>query len=54
MDELRVDGSMSREKPDLRPLAQGLMEQIIRFYEDPEAEAAFREWKEKRKTRKGA
>lgn len=54
MNEIRIEAAMSRTKPDLRPLARHFMERILAFYEDPENEREFQEWKAAREAQKGA
>ena len=49
MDEIKIVVAMSKTKPDYRPLAIELLDEIRRFYKDPEHEKAFQEWKAKRK-----
>ena len=46
--EMKVTASLEREKADLQRLAEGLLEEAMRFYEDPENEKAFQEWMAKR------
>ena len=46
--ELPVTVVMCREKPDYNVMAGALARSIHRFYEDPENERAFQEWKKAR------
>ena len=43
-----VTGAMVRKKPEYRSGAGILLEAVERFFEDPENEKAFQEWKEER------
>ena len=45
MKELLIDGRRSEKQGDIRPLAEHLMGKAFAFYEDPEKEKAFQEWK---------
>lgn len=45
---LRIEGYMCKKEPDRRPLVQYWTEKCIRFYEDPENERAYQEWKKER------
>ena len=45
---LPIVAVMTKTKPDLRPLARHLMDRCMKFYEDPENEKAFLEWKKER------
>lgn len=45
---LDVTGAMIRRKPEYRSGAGILLEAVERFFEDPENEKAFQEWKEER------
>ena len=40
--------SMCRTKPDYRVLAEVLLPEVLAFYDDPENERAFQEWKQER------
>ena len=54
MEGMTIEAYMSRERGDPRPLAQGIMEQVIAWFEDPDHEAEYQEWKKAREARKGA
>lgn len=43
--EMTVVGFMSRQKPDRRQLAEHWAEKCISFFEDPENEREYQEWK---------
>ena len=48
MTEIRITARASGKKPDYRKTAAALLERCRAFYQDPENEKAFQEWKEKR------
>lgn len=50
--ETRISVARAKVKPKYRTSAAALLEKCRAFYEDPENEKAFREWKEAQK--KGA
>ena len=50
--ETRISASRARTKPKYQANAAALLKRCRAFYEDPENEKAFREWKETKK--KGA
>lgn len=54
MNDMRIEVEISRERGDIEPLAMQLMDSAFKFYEDPEKEKAFKEWKAARDARKGA
>ena len=43
-----IEGYMKAKRGDPRPLAEHLLSKALKFYEDPENEKAFQEWKKKR------
>ena len=45
---MEIEVIYTGQQPDYGPLARHLLDRIIKFYEDPENEKAFRAWKEKR------
>lgn len=51
---MNIEIEMVNVKPDYRPLGRTLLEAVRKFYEDPENEKAFQEWKRKREAEKGA
>ena len=52
MSGMTISAARVKEKPKHGTLAAELLERCRTFYEDPENERAFREWKEQKK--KGA
>ncbi len=48
MEEMRIEVVVVDQKPDYMPLARHLMRKALAFYEDPENEKAFHEWKKAR------
>lgn len=55
MNEIRIEAAMSRERGNIVPLAEHLLAEAIAFFEDPQHEAEFQEWKKARENaRKGA
>lgn len=45
MAELPVECRMSATRPDYRPAAPRLAEEIRKWFEDPEHEREYQEWK---------
>ena len=45
MTELRITARTSGKKPDYRKTAAALLERCREFYQDPENERAYQEWK---------
>ena len=54
MQQMRIEGIMMNTHGDPRPLARNLAEKCKAFYEDPENERAYQEWKQKREEKKNA
>jgi hypothetical protein len=54
MDGMRVDVTMCREAPDIRPLAQHIAEMAMAFFRDPENVQEYEAWKKAREAQKGA
>ena len=52
MKETRISASRARTKPKYQANAAALLERCRAFYEDPENEKTYQEWKETKK--KGA
>lgn len=52
MDTLRIEVEMVRDQPDLRPLGEHLLGKILAWYEDPEHEREYQEWKAGREREK--
>ena len=48
MTEMRITARASGKKPEYRKMAAALLERCRAFYQDPENERAYQEWKEKR------
>ena len=48
MTEIRITARTSGKKPDYRKTAAALLERCRAFYQDPENERAYQEWKEQR------
>lgn len=42
---MQVTGQMIRQKPDLRPIGESLARRIAEWYQNPENERAYQEWK---------
>ena len=47
-EELRITARSSGKKPNYKKTAAALLERCRAFYQDPENEKAYQEWKEKR------
>ena len=45
MTEMRITARASGRKPDYKKTAAALLERCRAFYQDPENERAFQEWK---------
>ena len=45
MTELLITARASEQKPNYRKTAAALLERCRQFYQDPENEKAFQEWK---------
>lgn len=48
MTDLRIEAYQCGTQPDYRTFAREMVDTILRFFEDPENERAYREWKEAR------
>ena len=48
MTEIRITARSSGKKPDYKKTAAALLERCREFYQDPENEREYQEWKEKR------
>ena len=48
MTEIRISAKSSGKKPDYKKTAAALLEKCRSFYQDPENEREFREWKAQR------
>ena len=51
MTEMRITARASGRKPDYKKTAAALLERCRAFYQDPENEKAFLEWKAERKAK---
>jgi hypothetical protein len=51
MTEMTIAARASGKEPDYRKTAAALPERCRAFYQDPENERAYQEWKEKRSGR---
>ena len=51
--ELRVTVRSSGKEPDFQKTAAALLERCRQFYQDPENEKAFQEWKAQRTAKAG-
>jgi hypothetical protein len=45
VNEIRITVSQAEEKPNYQKTAAALLERCQEFYQDPENEKAFQEWK---------
>ena len=54
MDRMRIESCVGDSEGYIVPLAEELAEMAIAFFEDPENEREFEEWKKAREARKGA
>jgi hypothetical protein len=45
MNTFRIEAEMVRTQPDLRPLGEHLLGKILAWYEDPDHEREYQEWK---------
>lgn len=43
-----IESEMAAVRPDYKPLARALLDEIRDFFTDPENEAAFQRWKAER------
>lgn len=50
MESMRIEAYRSAEKPDLMILARYLLPMAREFYQNPENDRKFQEWKERRKS----
>ena len=48
MTDLRITARASGKKPDYRKTAAAMLERCRAFYQDPENERAYQEWKARR------
>ena len=48
MTDLRITARASGKKPDYKKTAAGLLERCRAFYQDPDNERAYQEWKKQR------
>ena len=48
MTQMAITAETAKTKPNYRKTAAALLERCRLFYEDPENERAYQEWKEKR------
>ena len=48
MTDLRITARASGKNPDYKKTAAALLERCRAFYQDPENEREYQEWKEKR------
>ena len=48
MTEIKISARTAAEKPNYRRTAAALLERCREFYQDPENEKAFQEWKAQR------
>ena len=48
MTEMRITARASGKKPDYKKTAAALLERCRAFYQDPENEREYQEWKAKR------
>ena len=53
-EDLQIKAYMTKTKPDYREAAIMLLPMIHRFYENPENEKAFQEWKKAREAAKAS
>lgn len=51
MEKMTIRAERCRTKPNSSAAARALLERCRAFYEDPENEKAFREWKAEQKKR---
>jgi len=54
MEQMWIEACMLPEEGNIVPLAEHLLQRAIAFFEDPENEREFQEWKKAREARKGA
>ena len=52
MKEMRITGRGSGKKPNYKKTAAALLERCRAFYQDPENEKAYQEWKEEQDKQK--
>ena len=45
VNEIRITVSQAKDKPNYQKTAAALLERCREFYQDPENEKAFQEWK---------
>ena len=51
MEQMRIEAYMLPEEGNIVPLAEHLLQRAIAFFEDPENEREFQEWKKAREGR---
>lgn len=52
-EELRIYAAEAKTKPDYSRTAPALLDRCRKFYQDPENEKAFQEWKAERRRNNG-
>ena len=53
MTELRITATTAKDKPKYKKTAAALLERCREFYQDPENEKAFQEWRTMRAAKTG-
>ena len=54
MEQMRIEAYMVPEEGNIVPLAEHLLRRAIEWFQDPEHEKEFQEWKKAREAQKGA
>lgn len=54
MADMKIEAVYTGQKPDYMPLARHLLDRIIEFYQNPDNERAFQEWKKARDAQREA
>jgi len=54
MNDMKIEASMRAERGNIGPMAQDIMRLALEWFQDPEHEKEYQEWKAAREARKGA
>jgi hypothetical protein len=54
MNDMKIEASMRTERGNIGPMAQDIMRLALEWFQDPEHEKEYQEWKAAREARKGA
>lgn len=54
MDGMKIESFMLPERGDVRPLAEHILQRALAWFEDPEHEREYQEWKKERDRKRKA